>query len=165
MCFYILIGRKCHYQYQDHVFDSPNLECGINLCIKACAKCINVTFIGLHHLHTGRCSLSPLFFATLLKLTQVTWRSTHKFSFGLSSGLQDIKIVVLKPFLCSFVLYARGSLACRNTNQVFLQDFPVFYCIHLFTLYPNKPSRPFCRKASTTMLHCEDVVFLMMWSV
>lgn len=63
-----------------------------------------------------------------------------------SHSMKDIKIVVFKPFLCSFVLLCLGSLSCRNTNQVFLQDFPVFYCIHLFTLYPNKPSRPCCKK-------------------
>ncbi len=87
--------------------------------------------ISLHHLHTGCCSFSPLFFATQLKLTQVTWRSTHKFSFGLSSGLQDIKIVVFKPFLCSFVLYAWGRW-CAGTHIRFSSRISLYFTAFIY---------------------------------
>jgi len=95
------------------------------------------------------------------KLRQVTWRATHKFSFGLRFGvsMKDIKIAVFKPFLCKLCSLCLGSLSCRNTNQDFLQDSQVFYCIHLFTLYPNKPSRP-CSKATIIKCDSDDVMCL-----
>lgn len=63
----------------------------------------------------------------------------------------------------SFVLYACGH--CLAGTQIRFSSRIHCILLHSFTLYPNKPPRPCCKKASTSMIHCVDVVFLMMWGV
>ncbi len=108
------------------------------------------------------------------------FKSSHKFSIGQRSGLwlQNIHLVVFKPFLRSFCCMRRVIVLLENKsspksyfscrwNQIVLQDFPIC-CIH-FTPYLYKPSRACCREASpqhdaaTTMLHGGNAMLVMMW--